>query len=170
MTTKSTPVNEKKFPTPEEEDAMIREVNARYNKLITYKNEPRDDGKPGYGGWQLYNLPDGGEGDCDTYARTKGEALVKGGVPQSKLHIVTARLWDGTDHAMLRVDRGNGKFVYLTNPMNDMQRNHPDTSILEELPGKPIGAEYSYPMWGALEKIYRIKRGGASTSPTKGKK
>lgn len=139
--------------SPDQEDEAIRSVNEKYNNLITYKDQPSNDGK-GTGGWQLNDLPEGGEGDCDTYARTKGEALVKAGIPSNKLSIVVAKMWNGVDHAVLKVDRGNGKAVYLSNPINGTQRQNPNASILDELPGKDAGVNLYYPMWPVLQKHY----------------
>lgn len=146
----------------DDEEKLIRDVNTKYNQIITYKNQPRTDGQPGSGGWQLNDLPDGGEGDCDTYARTKGEALARAGFNTDKLSIVAAKLWNGVDHAVLRVDRGEGKYVYLTNPMNQMQRNYPEATILTDLPGKPAGGELAYPIWGLFKDIVNKPKNGKS--------
>lgn len=150
--------------SPEDEDKTIREVNAKYNNLITYKDQPSNDGK-GTGGWQLNDLPDGGEGDCDTYARSKGEALARAGVPTNKLSIVVARMWNGVDHAVLKVDRGQGKAVYLSNPLNAVQRQNPDASILDDLPGKDAGVNFYYPMWPVLQKHYSQKDQPTAAEP-----
>lgn len=141
----------------ETETKMISQVNAHYNKAIVYKNQPSNDGK-GTGGWQLENLPDGGEGDCDTYARTKGEALIRQGFDPKKLAIVVARQWNGVDHALLRVDRGDGKFVYLSNPQNKLQAANTDASIMDELPGKDSGVNLQSFMWGPLHDAYKERR------------
>ena len=141
----------------EDEDKMIREVNAHYNRVINYKDQPSNDGK-GKGGWQLENLPDGGEGDCDTYARSKGEALIRAGYPANKLAIVVARQWNGVDHALLQVERSDGKKVFLSNPQNALQRNHPDASILDEMPGKDSGVNLQSFMWGPLHDAYKERR------------
>lgn len=140
----SVPVAELSF---DDEEKMIREVNGKYNQSITYQR--------GKAGWQLDDLPDGGEGDCDTFARTKGEALVRAGFNKDKLAIVTAKLWNGVDHALLQVERGDGKFVYLTNPQNRMQSQYPEATILNELPGERNGVAMGYDSWEVMRDIAR---------------
>jgi len=142
--------------SPEDEDKTIRDVNAKYNQLIAYKTQTGNGGK-GTGGWQLEDMPDGGEGDCDNFARTKGEALIKAGVDPSKLSIVVAKLWNGVDHAVLQVDRGDGKYMYLSNPMNNDQKNNPDLSISDEPPGEPK-MRLSQVMWAPMHDAFKEAR------------
>lgn len=142
---KDTVINDAKGSVPvptlsfDDEEKLIRDVNSKYNQSITFER--------GKEGWQLNNLPDGGMGDCDTYARTKGEALVKAGMDKGKLAIVVHKLWNGVDHATLRVDRGNGKYVYLTNPQNRMQTQYPEATILADEPGEPRMPPMQYDDW-----------------------
>lgn len=110
--------------TQDQEEQLMSDVNDKYNATIKYQK--------GQAGWQLNNLPDGGDGDCDTYAATKGEALIKAGIDPKRIAIQTTKLPSGVDHAVLRVTKQDGSVTFLG---NDIGSGGP--TMTRDAPGNP---------------------------------
>lgn len=98
----------------------IVKINQQVNRSIKYKR--------GLNGWQLDYLPDGGEGDCDTYAYTKYRMLKDRGVPDKDMRFIPVKTSFGEDHLILRVSFG-GKQYYLDNRYDTVWDTAPDNQI-----------------------------------------
>ena len=81
-------------------DQLVK-VNASVNSSIKSKPDGRIDQ------WSAYVR----EGDCEDYALTKQQELLRMGWPSDALLITTAFLEDGTYHAVLMVRTDRGEFV-----------------------------------------------------------
>ncbi len=80
---------------------QLLEVNASINKSIKARADGQIDE------WSAYVT----EGDCEDYALTKQQELLRKGWPSDALLITTAFLRDGTYHAVLVVRTDRGEFV-----------------------------------------------------------
>lgn len=99
----------------------ISKINQQVNRSIKYKY--------GLNGWQLDYLPDGGEGDCDTYAYTKYRMLKDSGISDNDMRFLAVKTKFREDHLVLRVKFGD-KNYYLDN----------ETDVLWDTPpGTPSG-------------------------------
>ncbi|WP_319410672.1 transglutaminase-like cysteine peptidase [uncultured Cohaesibacter sp.] len=80
---------------------QLLEVNASVNRSIQAKPDGQIDE------WSAY-VP---EGDCEDYALTKQQELLRKGWPSDALLLTTAFLEDGTYHAVLLVRTDRGEFI-----------------------------------------------------------
>ncbi|NWJ23872.1 transglutaminase-like cysteine peptidase [Rhizobium sp. RM] len=85
-----------------EKRALLQRINSEINTKIAYSddNGAADD-------WKI-NVT---QGDCEDYALTKREQLLKAGWPSGALRIATARLNNGVGHAVLIVSTTKGDLV-----------------------------------------------------------
>ncbi|MCX8998136.1 transglutaminase-like cysteine peptidase [Rhizobiaceae bacterium BDR2-2] len=80
----------------------LQAVNVQVNREINYKDDSSktDEWRAGVS-----------EGDCDDYALTKRQRLLRAGWPSSALRIATARTASGVGHAVLVVSTSEGDLV-----------------------------------------------------------
>jgi predicted transglutaminase-like cysteine proteinase len=101
----------------------ILQINKQINRAIKYKT--------GASGWQLDYLPDGGEGDCDTYAYTKYKMLKDSGLTDNDMRFVAVKNKFGGDHLVLRVNVDN-KPYYLDDVTDVMWNEPPGVEVIKE--------------------------------------
>lgn len=88
----------------------LERINRVINGRITYEPEPLDQEV-----WQsLDNASGAWRGDCDDYAMTKRNVLLKQGWSVDRLHLAECLMADGTGHVVLIVDVG-GRWLVLDN-------------------------------------------------------
>ncbi|WP_316858144.1 transglutaminase-like cysteine peptidase [uncultured Cohaesibacter sp.] len=80
---------------------QLLDINSQVNASIKAKADGRIDE------WSIYVA----QGDCEDYALTKQQELLRKGWPSDALLITTAFLKDGTYHAILLVRTDRGEFV-----------------------------------------------------------
>jgi len=80
----------------------LQRVNAEINTSIIYASE-----QDGEDDWKLNPA----SGDCDDFAVTKRQRLLRAGWPSGALRIATARTTDGIGHAVLVVSTSQGDLV-----------------------------------------------------------
>jgi predicted transglutaminase-like cysteine proteinase len=82
--------------------AELQSINSQINSAIIYVSE-----SAGQDEWKLNPA----SGDCDDYAVTKRQRLLRAGWPSGALRIATARTTDGIGHAVLVVSTSQGDLV-----------------------------------------------------------
>lgn len=92
--------------------SLVVAVNQRVNRSIRPVNDKQDEWRSGVKA-----------GDCEDFALTKRESLLKAGIPASALRIAVARTAEGEGHAVLIVKTSEGDFV-LDNRTNQMLAWH----------------------------------------------
>ncbi len=92
---------------------LLDSVNAQTNASIVYVPERIDH-------WTLAPK----RGDCDDYALTKRDELIKRGVPKGALHMAFALMAWGEPHVVLLVDTTEGQKVLdnLTDEVYDLEQ------------------------------------------------
>ncbi len=80
----------------------LQRINSEINTSIAYVGE-----LDGQDEWKLNPA----SGDCDDYAVTKRQRLLRAGWPSGALRIATARTTDGVGHAVLVVSTSQGDLV-----------------------------------------------------------
>ncbi len=82
--------------------AELQGINAEINTSINYVSE-----QDGEDDWKLNPA----SGDCEDFAVTKRQSLLRAGWPSGALRIATARTSDGIGHAVLVVSTSQGDLV-----------------------------------------------------------
>ena len=80
----------------------LQRINAEINTSISYVGE-----QDGEDDWKLNPA----SGDCEDFAVTKRQRLLRAGWPSGALRIATARTTDGIGHAVLVVSTSQGDLV-----------------------------------------------------------
>ncbi|AQS64707.1 hypothetical protein AGRHK599_LOCUS3446 [Rhizobium rhizogenes] len=80
----------------------LQRINAEINTAIVYVSETAGEDE-----WKLNPV----NGDCDDYAVTKRQSLLRAGWPSGALRIATARTPNGIGHAVLVVSTTQGDLV-----------------------------------------------------------
>ncbi|MFK0385437.1 transglutaminase-like cysteine peptidase [Agrobacterium sp. NPDC090273] len=85
-----------------EKRALLQRINSEINTKIAYSEDNGADDD-----WKINVI----QGDCEDYALTKRQQLLKAGWPSGALRIATGRLENGVGHAVLIVSTTKGDLV-----------------------------------------------------------
>lgn len=117
------------------DEELYKRMNEEVATKLKYKR--------GLDGWQMDELQDGQEGDCDSFSYTLAKRLEKQGVDLGKMALVTYRMDNGQDHAVLRVKKDDGKYLYLDPAFKRTMDKIDGTNEFPFMPGQ----------WGMLRKL-----------------